>query len=124
MESFRQNFFNDLNVPPFVQDNYSRSHKGILRGLHYQLNPYAQGKLVRCGRGSIFDVAVDIRKGSPTYGQWVGFELNDINHRMLYIPPGFAHGFYTLSEVADVAYKVTNYYSEKHDRTINSRRPR
>jgi dTDP-4-dehydrorhamnose 3,5-epimerase len=91
----------------FVQDNHSRSRRGILRGMHFQPG---QAKLVRCVRGAIFDVIVDIRKGSPTFGQWEGFELNDETHRQLFVPDGFAHGFCVLSEVADVTYKVTSYY--------------
>ena len=102
----------------FVQDNYSRSIRGVLRGLHYQMGPKAQGKLVRCVRGRIFDVAVDIRKGSPTYGQWEGEELSEENGLMLFIPAGFAHGFLTLSESAEVLYKCTEEYSPAHDRGI------
>lgn len=93
----------------FVQDNHSRSVKGVLRGLHYQLE-HAQGKLVRVGRGEVFDVAVDIRRGSPTYGRWHGEVLNDRNQRQFYIPPGFAHGFCVMSEEADFIYKCTDYY--------------
>ncbi len=93
----------------FVQDNHSRSSKGVLRGLHYQLKR-PQGKLVRVVRGEVFDVAVDVRKGSPTFGQWCGEILSDENFRMLYVPPGFAHGFYVLSEIADFLYKCTDYY--------------
>ncbi len=119
-ESFNQKAFNeatglDLN---FVQDNHSRSAKGVLRGLHYQLSPNAQGKLVRVVRGAVFDVAVDIRQGSPTFGQWVGVELSEDNNRQLWIPPGFAHGFLTLSESADFLYKTTNYYAPSHERCI------
>ena len=95
----------------FVQDNHSRSVKGVLRGLHYQNPPHAQGKLIRVVVGEIFDVAVDIRKGSPTYGKWVGVKLSAENRRMLYIPPGFAHGFCVLSDVAEVVYKVTAEYA-------------
>ena len=95
----------------FVQDNHSRSTKGVLRGLHYQNPPFAQGKLVRAIRGEIFDVAVDIRKGSTKYGKWVGVILSEEKKNMLYIPEGFAHGFYTLSEIAEVMYKITNVYS-------------
>ncbi len=99
----------------FVQDNHSRSSKGVLRGLHFQKPPKAQGKLVRAVRGVIFDVAVDIRPDSPTFGEWVGEILSDENHRMLYIPPGFAHGFLVLSDVADVSYKVTAEYAPELD---------
>jgi dTDP-4-dehydrorhamnose 3,5-epimerase len=95
----------------FVQDNHSRSLKGILRGLHYQLPPKAQGKLVRVVSGAVFDVAVDIRKNSPTFGKWVGAELNEDNHHQLWIPPGFAHGFVVLSESADFLYKTTDDYA-------------
>ncbi|MHB8844619.1 MAG: dTDP-4-dehydrorhamnose 3,5-epimerase [Nitrospirota bacterium] len=102
----------------FVQDNLSRSVRKVLRGLHYQLDPKAQGKLVTCLRGSIFDVAVDIRKGSPTYGRWIGRELTGENSLMLYVPAGFAHGFLTLSETAEVLYKCTEEYSPSHDRGI------
>jgi dTDP-4-dehydrorhamnose 3,5-epimerase len=102
----------------FVQDNHSRSSRGVLRGLHYQKNPKAQGKLVRCVQGRIFDAAVDIRSGSPTYGRWIGMELSGENPAMLYIPPGFAHGFLTLSETAEVLYKCTEEYSAADDRGI------
>jgi dTDP-4-dehydrorhamnose 3,5-epimerase len=119
-ESFNQRAFNQaagLDVQ-FVQDNHSRSTKGVLRGLHYQLPPHAQGKLVRCTRGAVWDVAVDIRKSSPTFGQWVGIELTEDNHKQFWIPPGFAHGFIVLSESADFLYKTTAYYSPAHDRCI------
>lgn len=102
----------------FVQDNFSSSRKGTLRGLHYQINPMAQAKLVRCMRGRIFDVAVDIRRGSPTYAKWIGVELSEDNNLMLYIPEGFAHGFAVLSETADVFYKCSAEYSHLHDRGI------
>ena len=101
-----------------VQDNLSQSVKGVLRGLHYQRQPKAQGKLVICTRGVIFDVAVDIRRGSPSYGQWIGVELSAENRKMLYIPPGFAHGFQVLSETAEVMYKCTDEYSPAEDRGI------
>lgn len=102
----------------FVQDNCSHSTKGVLRGIHYQKDPWAQGKLVCAVRGAIFDVAVDLRKGSPTFGQWVGEELSHDNHRLLYVPPGFGHGFCALSDEADVVYKATAEYSPAHDRGI------
>lgn len=105
-----------LNVT-FVQDNHSRSAKGVLRGLHYQLQQ-PQGKLVRVVRGAVFDVAVDIRRSSPTFCQWVGCELSEDNHRQLWIPPGFAHGFVVLSESADFLYKTTDYYAPAHERCI------
>ena len=119
-ESFNQKVFNEatgLDVQ-FVQDNHSRSRQGVLRGLHYQLPPHAQGKLVRCVRGAVFDVAVDIRKSSPTFGKWVGVELSEANHRQLWIPLGFAHGFLTLSETADFLYKTTDYYTPTAERSI------
>lgn len=102
----------------FVQDNLSRSRKGTLRGLHYQTNPGAQAKLVRCSKGRIFDVAVDIRKGSPYYGSWVGVDLSEEDYSMLYIPRGFAHGFVALSDHAEVIYKCSSEYSPAHDRGI------
>jgi dTDP-4-dehydrorhamnose 3,5-epimerase len=101
----------------FVQDNHSKSAKGVLRGLHYQLQQ-AQGKLVRVTQGAVFDVAVDIRKSSPTFGKWVGCELSDTNHRQFWVPAGFAHGFIVLSESADFLYKTTDYYAPAHERCI------
>lgn len=103
--------------PNFVQDNHSRSARGVLRGLHYQVRQ-AQGKLVRVVRGSAFDVAVDIRKGSPTFGRWVGVELSEDNHHQLWVPEGFAHGFVVTSESADFLYKATDYYAPQHERCI------
>ena len=119
-ESFNQQAFNAATGTDhqFVQDNHSRSSQGVLRGLHYQLPPRAQGKLVRVVRGAVFDVAVDIRKGSPTFGQWVGALLTEDNHRQLWVPPGLAHGFLVLSESADFLYKTTDYYSPEHERCI------
>ena len=102
----------------FVQDNHSRSTRGVLRGLHYQVLPHAQGKLVRVARGVAFDVAVDIRRSSATYGRWVGFELSDQNQRQVWIPPGFAHGFMVLSDVADFLYKTTDYYAPECEGSI------
>lgn len=102
----------------FVQDNHSKSSKGVLRGLHYQLPPYAQGKLVRVVQGEVFDVAVDIRKSSPTYGEWVGETLSAENKNQLWIPEGFAHGFLTLSETAEFLYKATSYYAPDAERSI------
>ena len=119
-ESFNQKAFNratGLDIE-FVQDNHSRSAKGVLRGLHYQLPPHAQGKLVRVVRGAVFDVAVDIRRSSPTFGKWVGAELSETNNRQLWIPPGFAHGFLVLSETADFLYKTTDYYATAAERCI------
>ncbi len=101
----------------FVQDNHSRSSQGVLRGLHYQIQQ-PQGKLVRVVKGAVFDVAVDIRKSSPTFGQWVGVELTEDNHKQLWVPPGFAHGFLVLSETADFLYKTTDYYAPTHERSI------
>lgn len=119
-ESFNHKLFEEAVGYPvtFVQDNHSKSSKGVLRGLHYQLPPHAQGKLVRCVAGEVFDVAVDIRKSSPTFGQWVGVHLSGENKRQLWIPEGFAHGFLTLSESAEFLYKTTNYYSPTHERSI------
>jgi len=118
-ESFNQNAFNDATGQnaQFVQDNHSRSAKGVLRGLHYQIQQ-PQGKLVRVTSGAVFDVAVDIRKSSPTFGQWVGVELNTENHHQLWVPAGFAHGFVVLSETADFLYKTTNYYAPEFERCI------
>ena len=101
----------------FVQDNHSRSTRGVLRGLHYQAQQ-PQGKLVRVVRGAVFDVAVDIRKTSPTFGKWVGVELSEDNHRQLWVPPGLAHGFLVISESADFLYKTTDYYAPEHERCL------
>jgi dTDP-4-dehydrorhamnose 3,5-epimerase len=119
LENFKTSSFvsNEISTK-FVQDNFSHSIKGVLRGLHYQKNPKAQAKFVTTLRGKIFDVAVDIRKNSPTFGQWVGEILSDENHKSLYIPEGFAHGFCVLSENADVFYKVNNVYSPENERGI------
>lgn len=119
-ESFNQQSFNQatqLNLG-FVQDNHSKSSQGVLRGLHFQLSPKAQGKLVRVVQGEVFDVAVDLRKDSKTYAQWVGEILSAENKKQLWIPPGFAHGFLTLSETAEFLYKTTDYYSPEHERCI------
>jgi len=114
-ESFKESEFASNGITTkFVQDNFSHSVKGVLRGLHYQKNPKAQAKLVTALRGEIFDVAVDIRKNSSTYGKWVGEVLSQKNHKSLYIPEGFAHGFCVVSETADVLYKVNNEYSPEH----------
>ena len=119
MESFKESIFanNKINTK-FVQDNFSHSTKGVLRGLHYQKEPNVQAKLVIALSGEIFDVAVDIRKNSPTYGKWVGQTLSGQNHKMLYIPEGFAHGFCVLSNEADVLYKVSSEYSPEHEKGI------
>ena len=118
-ESFNaEDFANSTGLDvSFVQDNHSRSAQGVLRGLHYQLQQ-AQGKLVRVVRGSVFDVAVDIRKSSPTFGKWVGCELSEDNHRQFWVPPGFAHGFVVLSSSADFLYKTTDYYAPQYERCI------
>ena len=119
-ESFNQKIFEEATglKREFVQDNHSKSQKGVLRGLHYQLPPMAQGKLVRVTQGEVFDVAVDIRKNSPTFGQWVSANLSAENNKQMWIPEGFAHGFITLSETAEFLYKTTNYYSPEHERCI------
>ncbi len=119
-ESFNQKVFNDIvgEDITFVQDNHSKSTKDVLRGLHYQLAPTTQGKLVRITQGKVFDVAVDIRKDSPTFGQWVGEILSDENKKQLWIPEGFAHGFVTLSDTAEFLYKATDYYAPENERTI------
>jgi dTDP-4-dehydrorhamnose 3,5-epimerase len=117
-EIFRENAFLAAGLPRFVQDNHARSAKNVLRGLHYQVRPAAIGKLVRCLRGRIFDVAVDIRRRSPAYGQWVGFELSGEDNRLVYIPEGFAHAYLALEEGTEVFYKTTGYYSPPHDRAI------
>ena len=118
-ESFNQAAFDEAvgSHVDFVQDNHSRSAKGVLRGLHYQIQK-PQGKLVRVVRGSVFDVAVDIRRSSPTFGQWVGVELTEDNHRQLWVPAGFAHGFVVTSESADFLYKTTEFYAPAHERAI------
>ena len=118
-ESFNERVFREATGVqlPFVQDNHSRSARGVLRGLHYQLQQ-PQGKLVRVVRGAVFDVAVDIRRSSPTFGKWVGYELSEDNHRQLWVPPGFAHGFVVLSESADFLYKTTDYYAPQYERSI------
>ncbi|MDP3871135.1 MAG: dTDP-4-dehydrorhamnose 3,5-epimerase [Methyloversatilis sp.] len=119
MESFNARAFREatgLDVS-FVQDNHSRSGKGVLRGLHYQVNQ-PQGKLVRVAQGAVFDVAVDLRRSSPTFGKWYGVELSGENHRQFWVPAGFAHGFYVLSESADFLYKTTDYYAPEHERSL------
>ena len=119
MESFNQKVFEEAigYHVDFVQDNHSRSSKGVLRGLHYQLQQ-PQGKLVRVARGSVFDVAVDIRKSSSTFGKWVGVELSESNQKQLWVPAGFAHGFLVLSDSADFLYKTTDYYAPASERAI------
>lgn len=117
-ESWNQRAFADAGLDAvFVQDNHSRSQQGVLRGLHYQIQ-HPQGKLVRAVVGAVFDVAVDLRRSAPTFGQWVGFELSAENKRMAWIPPGFAHGFYVLSDAAEFLYKTTDYWYPEHERTL------
>ena len=119
MESFNARTFADLTgvKADFVQDNHSRSGRGVLRGLHYQVQQ-PQGKLVRVAQGRVFDVAVDLRRASPTFGKWYGVELSGENHRQFWVPAGFAHGFYVLSESADFLYKTTDYYAPQHERSL------
>lgn len=118
-ESYKKSVFVANGITEaFVQDNHSKSAYGVLRGLHYQLLPKSQAKLIRCVKGAIFDVAVDIRKNSPTFGKWVGYKLSAENKQMLYVPSGFAHGFLTLLHDTEVLYKTTNEYSKEHDRGI------
>jgi dTDP-4-dehydrorhamnose 3,5-epimerase len=117
-ETYRRSVFAELGIPEeMLQDNHSRSSHGIVRGMHFQIGDGA-AKLVRCGRGAIYDVVVDLRRGSPTFGQWEGFELSDDNMHVLYCPVGFAHGFCVTSEVADVMYKQSNYYADETERGI------
>ena len=120
LESYNQKVFDDAlgHEVRFVQDNHSRSAKGVLRGLHYQLPPHAQGKLVRVTQGAVFDVAVDMRRGSPSFGRWVGVELSSENHRQLWLPPGMAHGFLVTSDSADFLYKTTQYYAPEAERCV------
>lgn len=119
-ESFNADRFREATgvTLDFVQDNHSKSSRGVLRGLHYQIEPKAQGKLVRVVQGAVFDVAVDIRRDSPTFGRWVGVELSADNKRQLWVPPGLAHGFLTLSDTAEFLYKTTDYYAPDHERCI------
>lgn len=118
LETYREDQLIEAGISEkFVQDNHSRSSRGVLRGLHYQLIQ-PQGKLVRVARGEVFDVAVDVRQGSPTFGQWCGDILNEENMRMMYVPPGFAHGFIVLSDVADLIYKCTDYYHPQSEQGI------
>ena len=120
MESFNQQAFDAAvgHAVAFVQDNHSRSARGVLRGLHYQLPPHAQGKLVRVTSGCVFDVAVDMRRSSPRFGRWAGGELSADNHHQLWIPPGFAHGFLVLSDTADFLYKTTDYYAPQAEGSV------
>ena len=117
-ETWNEKVFQDIGINgDFVQDNHSRSSKGILRGLHYQIQS-PQGKLVRVSRGRVFDVAVDIRRSSPNFGRWTGAELSDANRRMMWVPPGFAHGFIALEDDTDFLYKCTHFYEPQWDRSI------
>ena len=118
-ETYRRSSLADLGITDeFVQDNHSRSARGVLRGLHFQVGDHPQAKLVRCARGAIWDVAVDLRRGSPTYGRWEGFTLDDERCLQLYVPVGFAHGFVVLSDVADVVYRCSDYYDPAGDSGI------
>lgn len=119
METYHKRDFEKAGIPQvFVQDNHSRSKKNVLRGLHYQLEPMAQGKLIRCVRGTIFDIAVDIRKQSPTFGKWVGTNLSEENKLVLWVPRGFAHGYLALEGNTEVLYKTDQFYSPEHERGI------
>lgn len=119
LETYHEKSFSQFGITDrFVQENHSKSNKGTLRGLHYQIDPFAQGKLVRVIRGEIFDVAVDIRNDSPYFGRWLAETLSEENKRIIYIPPGFAHGFCVLSVTAEVVYMSTNVYSPQHERGI------
>lgn len=126
LESFNQRAFDQAvgEHVEFVQDNHSRSQRGVLRGLHYQLPPHAQGKLVRVASGRVFDVAVDMRRDSVTFGRWAGSELSAVEHRQLWIPAGFAHGFLVLSDAADFLYKTTNYYAPASEVSVRWDDPR
>lgn len=118
LETYHEARYREIGIPArFVQDNHSRSRRGVLRGLHYQLQQ-PQGKLVRVTRGRVFDVAVDIRRGSPTFGHWTSIILDDESHRQMYVPPGFAHGFCVLSDEADFVYKCTDYYHPRSEQGI------
>ena len=118
LETYRQDAYRALGIgPDFLQDNHSRSAKGVLRGLHFQ-EPRAQGKLVRVVRGAIYDVAVDVRRGSAQFGKWAGSELSADNRRQMWVPPGFAHGFLTLEDDTDVIYKCTDYYAPQNERCV------
>ena len=120
MESFNQRAFDEAvgHHVEFVQDNHSRSVQGVLRGLHYQLPPHEQGKLVRVSQGIVYDVGVDVRRNSATFGKWVGVELSDSNHRQVWLPPGMAHGFLVVSEFADFLYKTTAYYALQSEASV------
>lgn len=118
MESWNRSTYEEAGLPTqFVQDNHSRSAHGVLRGMHYQIHQ-PQGKLVRVTQGEVFDVAVDLRQSSDTFGKWAGVVLSASNHRLFWVPPGFAHGFYVMSESADFQYKCTSYYAPEHERSL------
>ena len=124
-ESYRKERYSENGIlADFIQDNESKSARGVVRGLHYQINPHAQAKLVRVVQGSVYDVALDLRQGSPTFGQWFGLELNDKNKHQLFIPRGFAHGFSVLSETAIFTYKCDNSYNRESERAINAFDPK
>ena len=118
MEKYKQSEFEEIGIPSFKQDNYSHSKHGVIRGLHYQISPFGQGKLVSVVKGRVWDVAVDVRKDSDFFGKWVGVELSEENKLSFYIPPGFAHGFSVLSDEANFLYKCTTEYSSLHERGI------
>ncbi len=120
LESFNQKNFNEATglTIQFVQDNHSRSNRGVLRGIHFQREPHAQGKLVRVAKGAVWDVAVDLRRSSPTFGRWAGYELNDRRGEMLWIPPGFGHGFVVLEDGTDFLYKATDYYHPESESSV------
>lgn len=125
LESYQKSRYSDLGIAAdFIQDNESKSVKGVARGLHYQLNPFAQSKLVRVVQGAVYDVAVDLRKGSPTFGQWFGIELSAENKKQFFVPKGFAHGFSVLSETAIFSYKCDNVYNKESERAININDPK
>lgn len=119
LEVYNDQIFSQYDIPKIVQEKCSFSHYGVLRGLHFQKDPYAQGKIVRCSMGSVFDIAVDIRRDSPTFGKWTGHILSDINHKMMYVPPGFAHGVLSLSKNGSLFnYLITNQFSKDHEAGI------
>jgi dTDP-4-dehydrorhamnose 3,5-epimerase len=120
----KERYFQHAVKTEFIQDNESKSARGVVRGLHYQLEPFAQAKLVRVVQGSVYDVAIDLRKGSPTFGQWFGLELNDVEKKQLFIPRGFAHGFSVLTKTAVFTYKCDNVYNKEAERSIHINDPK
>ena len=122
-ETYKESDYSELGIPRFVQDNLSESHKGVIRGLHWQASPFAQGKLVSCLRGSILDVAVDIRRNSPTFGHYVAIKLTENESQSLWVPEGFAHGFQALEDKTRVHYKVTNYWNSSSEKSLNCLTP-